>query len=370
MPIVPRYVLFAALILPASALAEEFPFSDVPFVHSNSEAIEYVKAQGIVEGYSDGTFRPDAEINRAEFTKIVVGSVASDAELEACDPSILSYFSDVPTDEWYSPYVCIGRARAILQGHIVTNGKPYFAPDERISAVEAFKIVTASLGVGEPPLDCAAEWGRACLEAGARGERWFERHVRAMADRNAIPVSISSIQQYVTRGEMAEMVYRLKTGNDDKESRSFDEIMPEHTMQVIAYKYSSASAEACGGGYVSDCSYVPFGFTVPWSRDVLKASLDILIHLPLDHGACFDADCNVISDFRDSDLTVTSASVIDGVARVRIDGRLSSGGVSADVRMKQEIERTIRQFPEVEELDITVAGVPWHCFVDESGMCE
>lgn len=42
------------------------PFKDVPGNHWAAEAIAWAKEQGITQGYSDGTFRPDQPVTRAE----------------------------------------------------------------------------------------------------------------------------------------------------------------------------------------------------------------------------------------------------------------------------------------------------------------
>ena len=63
--------------------------------HEYEEAIKFLKDQGIVEGYPDGNFRPDQEINRAEFTKIVGGSVFTEIAGEDCFPDV--------HDEWFAP---------------------------------------------------------------------------------------------------------------------------------------------------------------------------------------------------------------------------------------------------------------------------
>lgn len=47
-------------------------FSDVPDTHWASKYISYLVANGTLEGYGDGTFRPDNEITYAELTKILV----------------------------------------------------------------------------------------------------------------------------------------------------------------------------------------------------------------------------------------------------------------------------------------------------------
>lgn len=51
--------------------ADEIPFNDQED-HLYGDAIEYLFNQNIVQGYDDGAFKPDKTINRAEFLKIIV----------------------------------------------------------------------------------------------------------------------------------------------------------------------------------------------------------------------------------------------------------------------------------------------------------
>lgn len=59
-------------------------FADVPDGHAHAAAIEYLQAHGIVSGYADGSFRPEATLNRAEFVKIALEAVSLSAEAEQC----------------------------------------------------------------------------------------------------------------------------------------------------------------------------------------------------------------------------------------------------------------------------------------------
>ena len=52
--------------------------------HEQSDAIYYLRDQGIIEGYGDGTFKPEAKINRAEFLKIVAESTFDKQYIETC----------------------------------------------------------------------------------------------------------------------------------------------------------------------------------------------------------------------------------------------------------------------------------------------
>ena len=44
-------------------------------------AIAYVKDMGMVKGYEDGTFRPEATINQVELLKIVLAAIGHKSEL-------------------------------------------------------------------------------------------------------------------------------------------------------------------------------------------------------------------------------------------------------------------------------------------------
>ncbi len=64
--------LLSAIILPLTAHAAPLPFPDMEWTwYRTREAVDYLKNTGAIGGYPDGTFRPKDTINRAEFLKIV-----------------------------------------------------------------------------------------------------------------------------------------------------------------------------------------------------------------------------------------------------------------------------------------------------------
>ncbi len=67
--------------------------------HWAEEQIKRISDKGIISGYPDGTFKPDAPITRAEFAKIA--SVAFNLE----DKTPLSVFNDLDSNAWYYPYI-------------------------------------------------------------------------------------------------------------------------------------------------------------------------------------------------------------------------------------------------------------------------
>lgn len=172
-------------------------FVDVDATHEHFEAINYVQRQGIVSGYSNGSFRPDQTINRAEFTKIIMESLYDD-EIEG-----KNCFSDV-AEEWFARYVCSAQQKNIIGGY--PDGS--FQPAQRISFVEAAKIIVS-----------AYEGNQIETEA------WYEVYVQNMADNNVIPVQIITLEQRITRGQLTEMVYRVRERVDVKASKRYEDFV-------------------------------------------------------------------------------------------------------------------------------------------------
>ena len=88
----------------------------------------------IVEGYPDGTFKPDSPINRAEALKILLETT----KLETFEDDFeLPTFPDVGTGSWFAPYVDLALSYQIVEGY--RDGT--FKPDRPITRAEAAKIV-------------------------------------------------------------------------------------------------------------------------------------------------------------------------------------------------------------------------------------
>lgn len=191
-------VLLLSPLTPVASAAASF--SDVPSTHPNAEAIVYVKAEGIVDGYADGTFRPNQTINRAEFTKIILEATQERASCAAASKT----FSDVQSDAWFSAYVCRGKELGVIGGY--PDGT--FRPGSTINFAEAAKIV--------------AQAHRYSVTADAAV--WYRGSVEALGERKAIPVSIDSFEKKLTRSEMAEMIWRLKAEVTNKPSKTYGEL--------------------------------------------------------------------------------------------------------------------------------------------------
>ena len=82
--------------------AADETFSDVPMNHWAKDAIAMVKAEGWISGYTDGTFKPDAPITRAEAVSIVnrMFNRAADGEFVRDHNYEISNFKDLLESHW------------------------------------------------------------------------------------------------------------------------------------------------------------------------------------------------------------------------------------------------------------------------------
>ena len=155
--------------------------------HKYNEAIDYLREQNVVEGYDDGTFRPDHTINRAEFMKIIIAAKFSKEYISLSMAG--NCFSDVTSDQWFAPYICMAKNEGIISGY--PDGT--FGPEKEITFAEAAKILAEVYN-----LDFT------------NGDSWYEGYVKALQDNNYIPDSVSALTKQITRAEMAELIWRIK----------------------------------------------------------------------------------------------------------------------------------------------------------------
>ena len=111
-------------------------FTDVASGAWYNNAVSTLTRAGILDGYEDGSFRPNASITRAEFTKIAV-SFFKHAGGASANP-----FSDVPDSAWYAEFVKAAAELGLIDGY--EDGT--FRPNAPITRAEACTIVNRTLG--------------------------------------------------------------------------------------------------------------------------------------------------------------------------------------------------------------------------------
>lgn len=108
-------------------------FTDVSADDWFNNAISTLANAGILSGYEDGSFRPNAAITRAELVKIAVSFYDSDAAED-------SGFSDVE-GHWADMFINAAYGRGFISGY----GDGTFKPDQAVTRAEAMKIINRTL---------------------------------------------------------------------------------------------------------------------------------------------------------------------------------------------------------------------------------
>jgi len=184
-------------------------FTDFKAGHPNFTAVAFLKDRGVINGYPDGSFKPDVGINRAELTKMVValmGGSPDAATNKEC-------FKDVH-EEWFAPYVCYAKAQGWIDGYADGN----FKPSQSVNRVEAMKIVLNAMIKKNvlPQLSTVQQGVKMPLDTD-EGE-WYGSFVHFaialdLLDLHHVIIDSSGAYNYMpgewmTRKEVAEMIFR------------------------------------------------------------------------------------------------------------------------------------------------------------------
>lgn len=173
-------------------------FTDIQF-HPYALAIGALADKGILSADSEGRFRPEAPMGRAEALKLVLES-KSKLETEknsgkAVDFSALKsntklMLKDLKASNPYAPYVRYAMEQKFLQGY----GDKTFRPVQPITLVEALKLI---VGVYEIPL-----W---------KGDTdpWFKKYMSKGFELGLIPYGMYDPAQKLSRAEMAYLIYTI-----------------------------------------------------------------------------------------------------------------------------------------------------------------
>lgn len=116
------YVIYS--LLQNKPAAPDGGFSDLKPGKYYTDAVNALKSIGIIDGYPNGTFRPNGSITRAEVVKMV--ALFAEAQVSTAT------FTDVPENKWYYSYVMTASANGWIRGY--TNGT--FRPNNNITRAE------------------------------------------------------------------------------------------------------------------------------------------------------------------------------------------------------------------------------------------
>lgn len=115
-------------------------FTDVSERDWFYDYVSFAQFSGFIRGYDDGTFRPNAPINRAEAVLIIM-RISEDGITSYKEEDVKFY--DVPVSTWYTYAVVNASKKGIIQGY--TDGS--FKPDNNMTRAEMAVVAKRTFDV-------------------------------------------------------------------------------------------------------------------------------------------------------------------------------------------------------------------------------
>ena len=204
---------------------QKYRFTDVPSNFWAYESITKMTKEGIMSGYRNGTFKPNDPLSREEAASLFSNMIGE-------TPSIMlaSSFSDITSDRWSSLAIeSVARAN-IISGY----GDNTYRPEQYMSrqefAVVADKFLHYQGYRTEDPtaLDTIHFSDQKFIAP------WAQSSVRELALWGFINYSTKGLfnpEKYITRGEAAEITYRLLFS---KEATAIQRTIQQQQMEETA----------------------------------------------------------------------------------------------------------------------------------------
>ena len=156
---------------------------------ANTEAVDTLVALGVINGYTDGSFKPNGTVTRAEMAKMIYtirSGGNSDASAYNDDKTS---FTDIGS-HWARGYIKYCQSLGIIAGKSNTK----FCPNDKVTAQEAAKMLLVTLGYN-------AE------KAGLTGAGWAAK-TNALADENGLLEDVNtSFTTACPRQYAAQLIY-------------------------------------------------------------------------------------------------------------------------------------------------------------------
>ncbi len=128
---IPTLLLTATLLITSQPTAQAASFSDVPPAHWAHKAIDTISTRGLINGYPEGTYRPNEPVTRAQAAKVVALAINA-KPTAAFKPS----FQDISPAHGAYDHI-----RALTERGIFTDGDK-FHPNEPLTRAQMAKILT------------------------------------------------------------------------------------------------------------------------------------------------------------------------------------------------------------------------------------
>lgn len=185
------------IIKDSKTISENTLFADIGETHPNYNAIKFLKTEGVIEGYPDGTFKPENSVSRVEVIKFILEGI--DADLLA---SRGLKFKDTKDTEWYASYLYTAMQNGIIDGYPDGSFKPTYS----VNKVEFLKMLIEAMNI-----DVSPNVGNFTF-TDVDEDQWYAPYVKFAIDKNLIDIEGRKFgpTDAMTREAVAEAIYRVK----------------------------------------------------------------------------------------------------------------------------------------------------------------
>ena len=231
-------------------------FSDQSKI-KNTEAVDMCVALNIIGGYPDGSYKPEGNITRAEFCKMVCIALNGGKEPATATKSTPTY-SDIKGN-WAEGYIEYCSAKGIVSG--VGGGK--FNPNGNVTATQAAKMLLVALGYN------------ADVEK-YNGSNW-SLYVNVQANQDGLYKDIEDIDTgaALTRDNAAQMVWNTiqayvidKSTSIDRTDGSITDVYTKSTtVDLLEKMYKGDIQEGTLASFTYNSNDKDWTYEVAYSND-------------------------------------------------------------------------------------------------------
>jgi hypothetical protein len=260
---------FAICFLVASvifAIPANAAFSDVSPNHDNYQAITYLNSKGIIQGYEDGTFKPDQPVNRAEAIKIIILPLYVDLQNPDANP-----FPDITPDMWFAKYVKKAKDVGVVSGDGVTGN---FEGGRNVNLVEYLKMLLLSYKIN---LTNYQNQTGVLFNDVQDLNSWFIPYLYYAATTNIIHADGTNNiypANALTRGEVAEITYRLIINIQGGETQLYLSMAEAEMIKILQY-LNSENVDGATSSATKSLQYTQSALTISPNETIVQAANNI-----------------------------------------------------------------------------------------------
>ena len=184
-----------------------------------STAVDMLSSLGVIQGYDDGSFKPDTTVTRAQMAKMIFTIMNGGNDNADAYVSLPTKFTDLPTAAWAQGYVRYLQNTGIIAGKSATE----FAPNKTVTGLEAAKMVLVAAGYN-------AE------KAGLTGAAWAQNTMKYGQLNNLFEDVNTNLNAALPRQYAAQILYnaldmeRVVWSNDIEDFKPATDISDDRTI--------------------------------------------------------------------------------------------------------------------------------------------